>query len=76
MYRATKMATIAAIIALPLVSCTSVTQPSAIGVGGIWNTQDHQAIGGNGGSTGNVGGRGPAGNGRGAASGGMGHGRG
>jgi hypothetical protein len=56
----------AALLLIALVACTS--QPvTTIGVGGVWNTQDHQAVGGHGGS-GSVGGRG----GRGAASGGMG----
>lgn len=58
----------AAMILIALVACTS--QPvTTIGVGGVWNTQDHQAVGGHSGS-GSVGGRG----GRGAASGGMGRG--
>ena len=56
----------AAMILIALVACTS--QPvTTIGVGGVWNTQDHQAVGGHSGN-GSVGGRG----GRGAASGGMG----
>lgn len=59
----------AAMILIALVACTS--QPvTTIGVGGVWNTQDHQAVGGHGGNSGSVGGRG----GRGAASGGMGRG--
>lgn len=63
----------AALLLTALVACTS--QPvTTIGVGGVWNTQDHQATGGNGGhgGNGNAGGRGASGNGAGAASGGMG----
>jgi hypothetical protein len=57
----------AALLLIALVACTS--QPvTKIGVGGVWNTQDHQAVGGHSGNAGSVGGRG----GRGAASGGMG----
>lgn len=60
----------AALLLITLAACTA--QPvTTIGVGGVWNTQDHQATGGNGGH-GNAGGRGASGNGAGAASGGMG----
>jgi hypothetical protein len=54
-----------------LAACTaSTTTPPAIGVGGIWNIQDHQAPGDGAGSSGTAGARG----GRSAASGGMGRG--
>jgi len=56
---------------LILAACTaSTTTPPAIGVGGIWNIQDHQAPGDGAGSSGTAGARG----GRSAASGGMGRG--
>jgi len=56
---------------LILAACTTGTHtPSTIGVGGIWNIQDHQAAGDGSGSSGTAGARG----GRSAASGGMGRG--
>jgi len=59
----------AALLLIALVACTS--QPvTTIVVGGVWNTLDHQAVGGHSGSAGTGGARG----GRGAASGGMGRG--
>lgn len=62
---------------LGLAACAAdVPHTPAVGVGGVWNTQDHQAAGGagNGPSGASSGGRGASGNGRGAASGGMGRG--
>lgn len=56
---------------LMLAACsTGAATPPAIGVGGIWNFQDHQAPGDGAGASGTAGARG----GRSAASGGMGRG--
>lgn len=63
-----------------LAACASAPRgPIPAGIGGVWNWEDHQAVGGHSGSAtsggmghGTSGGRGTSGNGAGAASGGMG----
>ncbi|WP_155634476.1 hypothetical protein [Burkholderia stagnalis] len=64
------------LILLALAACSTAHDgPPNIGIGGVWNTDDHVATGGNGGigaSTGSAG-RGTSGNGRSGAAGGMGH---
>ena len=50
-HRRSTMKYAAALLLIAIVACTS--QPvTTIGVGGVWDTQDHQAVGGHSGSAG------------------------
>ncbi|WP_157639453.1 hypothetical protein [Burkholderia ubonensis] len=62
------------LILIALTACAHYDGPPNIGVGGVWNTDDHVANGGNGSAGVGSAGRGTSGNARGGASGGMGHG--